>query len=127
MTRKILIIEDDADISGLLGLRLKRLGYETAFASDAVTALTVARKEQPDLIVLDLGLPGGDGHIVMERLRSIASLSHVPVIVVTARDPATSRDRVLAAGAHAFLEKPIDMDSLLSAVRDALGDEQESY
>ena len=120
---KILIIEDDADISGLLGLRLKRSGYDTAFASDAVTALTVARKEQPDLIVLDLGLPGGDGHIVMDRLRSIASLSHVPFSVVTARDPAISRERVIEAGAHAFVEKPIEMDRLLETVRDALGDE----
>jgi DNA-binding response OmpR family regulator len=119
---KILIIEDDPDISGLLGARLKRSGYHPAYAADAVTALTVARKEQPDLIVLDLGLPGGDGHIVMERLRSIASLAHVPVIVITARDAATSRDRTLAAGAQAFLEKPIDSELLLATVREALGD-----
>jgi DNA-binding response OmpR family regulator len=120
-TRKVLIVEDDADIQRLIDLRLKSQGYRTAWAGDAVTAMTVARRESPDAIVLDLGLPGGDGFVVMERLRSLAPLAHVPVVVVTARDPSTSCERALAAGAHAFLEKPIDAEALLEAVRAALG------
>jgi DNA-binding response OmpR family regulator len=118
--KKILIVEDDADIRQLISLRLRREQYETAFASDAINAMTVLRKESPDLVVLDLGLPGGDGFLVMERMQAIASLSATPVIVVTARDPATSRERALTAGAHAFLSKPIDMAELLSAVESAL-------
>lgn len=121
--KKVLIIEDDADIQRLIDLRLKAQGYATAWAGDAITAMMVARRESPDVIVLDLGLPGGDGFVVMERLRSLASLAHVPVIVVTARDPSSSRDRALSAGAHAFLEKPIDADALLAAVRGAVGDD----
>lgn len=119
---KILIIEDDPDISRLLGVRLKGNDYETAFASDAVTALTVARKERPDLIILDIGLPGGDGMLVMERLRAVAPLALVPVIVVTARDAATTEQRALDAGAAAFIQKPVDMPALLGAVRRALGE-----
>ena len=118
--KKILIVEDDADIRQLISLRLRREQYETAFAGDAITAMTAARKENPDLIVLDLGLPGGDGFLVMERMQAIASLSATPVIVVTARDPATSRERALTSGAHAFLSKPIDMAELLAAVESAL-------
>jgi len=119
---KVLIIEDDPDIGGLLGLRLRKAGYNTAFAGDAVTALTIARKEQPDLIVLDLGLPGGDGMLVMERLKGLATLAHVPVIIVSARDPASSGPQTLAAGARAFVAKPIQMDSFMAAVRAALGE-----
>jgi DNA-binding response OmpR family regulator len=122
--KKVLIIEDDLDIRRLIDLRLKGQNYDTAWAGDAVTAVMVARRESPDAIVLDLGLPGGDGFVVMERLRSLAQLAHVPVIVVTARDPSTSRDRALEAGATAFLEKPIDAEALLDAVRRAVGDEE---
>jgi DNA-binding response OmpR family regulator len=120
-TKKILIVEDDADIRQLINLRLRALNYDTAFASDAITAMSVARKENPDLIVLDLGLPGGDGFVIMERLKAIASLSTVPIVVVTARDPATSRERALASGARAFLQKPIDMAELASAIDEAIG------
>jgi DNA-binding response OmpR family regulator len=118
---KILIIEDDPDISGLLGLRLRQNDYETAFAADAVTAMTVARKERPDAILLDIGLPGGGGMVVMERLKAIAALAHVPVIVVSARDPASTEEHVLRAGAEAFLPKPIETERLLAAIRAALG------
>lgn len=119
--KKVLIVEDDADIRQLMNLRLRALSYDTAFASDAVTAMTVARKENPDLIVLDLGLPGGDGFVIMERLKAFASLSMVPIVVVSARDPATSRERALAAGARAFVQKPIDMAEFASAVDEAIG------
>jgi DNA-binding response OmpR family regulator len=120
--RKILIVEDDLDIRGLIDHRLRTEGYATAWAGDAIGAVMAARRESPDVIVLDLGLPGGDGFVVMERLRSMSPLSHIPVVVLTARDPSTSRDRALAAGAAAFLEKPIDADALLTAIRDAIGE-----
>jgi DNA-binding response OmpR family regulator len=120
--RKILIVEDDVDIRSLIDHRLRSAGYATAWAGDAIAALARARRESPDAIVLDLGLPGGDGFVVMERLRSMAPVSHIPVVVLTARDPSTSRDRALAAGAAAFLEKPIDADALLAAIREAAGE-----
>ena len=121
--KKILIVDDDADVRELLNVRLRRAGYDTAFATDAISAVSAARREEPDLIVLDLGLPGGEGYTVMERLRAIASLGWVPVVVVSARDPAANRQRAIDAGAKAFLEKPIEMDELLATVERELGAE----
>jgi DNA-binding response OmpR family regulator len=117
--RNILIVEDDADIRALLSLRLRQRSYDTSFATDGMTAVTVARREQPDLIVLDLGLPAGDGFTVMERMRAITSLADVPVVVITAREAATNREKAEALGAVAFVEKPIDFDQLLETI-DAL-------
>jgi two-component system KDP operon response regulator KdpE len=118
---KILVIEDDVDISRLLGTQLKAAGYEAAYASDAVTAMTVARKERPDLILLDLGLPGGGGILVLQRLRAVAELAATPVIVVTARTDAAGEQDARAAGAVDFLRKPIEAADLATAIERALG------
>jgi DNA-binding response OmpR family regulator len=75
----------------------------------------------PDLIILDLGLPAGDGFSVMERLKANDSLSLIPVIVVSACDLNTNMDRALKAGAKAFLQKPVDNAQLLSVIRQVLG------
>jgi two-component system KDP operon response regulator KdpE len=117
---KILIIEDDPDLRRGLNVRLRASNYETAFAGDAVMALSIAKKEAPDLILLDLGLPGGDGFLVLERLKNIASLACTPVIVVSARDPKANEQRALDAGAEAFFQKPVDNTQLMSAIHSAL-------
>jgi DNA-binding response OmpR family regulator len=90
-------------------------------ASDAVSAVSEARKENPDLIVLDLGLPAGDGYLVMERLSNIESLASIPVIVFTAREEATHKQRALDAGAKAFFQKPVDHAVLLNTIEEILG------
>jgi DNA-binding response OmpR family regulator len=117
---KILIIEDDADLRRGLNVRLRASEYETAFASDAVTAVSIAKKEEPDLILLDLGLPGGGGFVVLERMQYIASLACIPVIVVSASDPKTNEKRALDAGADAFFQKPVDNEQLMKAIQRAL-------
>ena len=122
MAKKILVIEDDADIRMLLKAQLGNEGYDTAFAWDAVTALTIARKEDPDLIMLDIGLPGGDGWVVMERLQTLAPFAMIPIIVVSAQPSVPHAERAKTAGAHAFIEKPFEIGTVVAAVRDALGD-----
>jgi len=117
---KILIIEDDLDLRRGLNLRLRASNYDTAFAADAVMALSIAKKEAPDLILLDLGLPGGDGFLVLERMKSIASLACTPVIVLSARDPKANEKRALDAGADAFFQKPVDNQKLMTAIQRAL-------
>jgi DNA-binding response OmpR family regulator len=120
--KKILIVEDDPDVREGMHVRLKANNYETGFAADALSVLNEARKQQPDLIILDLGLPGGDGFVVMERLQRLPALALIPIIVVSARDVRANEERALQAGAKAFLQKPVDNAVLLTAVRQALGE-----
>ena len=117
---KILIIEDDQDMRRALNIRLRASDYDTAFAADAVMAISIAKSERPDLILLDLGLPGGDGFLVLDRMKNIATLACTPVIVVSARDPEKNRQRAIAAGAEAFFEKPIDNSALLKCIQQTL-------
>jgi DNA-binding response OmpR family regulator len=85
--------------------------------------MAVARQEVPDMVRLDLGLPGGDGFLVLERLRKMTEFVALPVIVLSARDPAANKERALKAGAVAFFQKPPDNRELLGAIRNALGEE----
>src|SRR5213082_1418069 len=117
---KILVIEDDAVAGADLQARLEATGYAVARAADAASALTVVNREHPDLILLDLGLPAGDGYLVLERLRKIEALAAIPVLIVTGRSDADTRKRVAAMGIAPVLTKPVDTEVLLAAVRAAL-------
>ena len=118
--QKILVIEDDAVARADLQARLEANGYAVARAADAASALTVVNREHPDLILLDLGLPAGDGYLVLERLRKIEALAAIPVLIVTGRSDADTRKRVAAMGVAPVLTKPVDTEVLLAAVRAAL-------
>jgi DNA-binding response OmpR family regulator len=117
---KILIVDDDPDLRRALKIRLRANHYDTVQASDGYSAISVAQKEQPNLIILDLGLPAGDGYGVLERLQNSDTLSNIPVIVLTARDPHSDEQRTLQAGATAFLQKPADNNELLNVIRATL-------
>ena len=117
---KIMIVDDDPDLRMALKLRLRANHFETAYAADGFSAIATAQKERPDLIILDIGLPAGDGFVVLDRLQASATLSSIPVIVLTARDPQYNRERILKAGACAFLQKPADNNQLLDVIRTTL-------
>lgn len=89
-------------------------------AADGVTAITAVKKEEPDAILLDLGLPGGDGFVILERLRSMSHTVATPVIVVTARPPEGNKSEAIKHGVVAFLQKPVRTEELLLALRKAL-------
>src|SRR5436309_4589351 len=118
--QKILVIEDDPVARADLQARLEANGYIVARAADAASALTVVNRERPDLILLDLGLPAGDGFLVLERLRKIEVLAAIPVLIITGRSDAETRKRVDAMGLAPVLVKPVDTEVLLAAVSEAL-------
>jgi two-component system KDP operon response regulator KdpE len=119
--QKILVVDDDPDLVRAMRLRLRANNYEVTTATDGYTAIASAQIERPALIILDLGLPVGDGFVVLERLQNIDALASVPVIVLSARDPQSNEERALKAGASAFFQKPADNDELMNAIRASLG------
>jgi DNA-binding response OmpR family regulator len=124
--KTILIVDDDPDVRLGLHVRLKANHYDVIFAADGITSIAQAREHMPDLIILDLGLPAGDGFRVLELLKANDSLCLIPVIVVSARDRKTNEDRALKAGAKAFLQKPVNNAKLLSVIREVLGEKHHS-
>ncbi len=118
---KILVVDDDPDLLRAMRLRLRANNYEVSTASDGYTAIASAQKDRPALIILDLGLPVGDGFVVLDRLQASDALSSIPVIVLSARDPQMNEQRALKAGAAAFFQKPADNEELLNVIHVSLG------
>ena len=117
---KIMVVDDDPDLRQVLSLRLRANNYDTVSVCDGYSAIAMAQKEKPQLIILDLGLPAGDGFAVLKNLQDYPALSVIPVIVLTARDPEGNRRRTLESGAVAFFQKPADNGELLEAIRISL-------
>jgi len=120
--KRILIIEDDAAMRKVLHAQLRTAGYDAFPVADAVVAFAEIRKQPPDLILLDLGLPGGGGLNLMQRLQSIPKYSMIPVIVVSAQPRSTGIEaEVIDKGAAAFFEKPTAPEALLAKIRELIG------
>ena len=117
--KKILIIEDDRKIAMALALRLKTAGYETTLAHDALAGVNLALRLQPDLVLLDISLPAGNGFQVAERMRSLQP-DPAPIIFLTASRQPGLRERAEDLGAG-FFEKPYEHRDLLAAVEQRIG------
>ncbi len=114
MPEHILVIEDDPQIADLLRRGLIYEGYSVEVAGDGLDALTAARDRPPDLVLLDLMLPGMDGLTVCKRLRAA---NDVPILILTARDAVPDRVKGLDAGADDYVVKPFNFDELLARIR----------
>jgi CheY-like chemotaxis protein len=108
----VLVAEDDEDIRLMMLTLLRMKGYQTAEARDGQETFDVARVLRPDMILMDLQLPRLNGFAVARLVRQTETLRAVPIIVVSAHDPAKHRNLALAAGCNAYVQKPIDFDSL---------------
>jgi two-component system, OmpR family, KDP operon response regulator KdpE len=114
---KVLVVDDDHQIREALRRGLRSRGYDVLTAGNGETALDVLAGASVDVVVLDLGLPGIDGHEVIRRLRSF---SDVPVVVLSVRESQTEKVTALDAGADDYVVKPFGMDELLARMRATL-------
>ena len=115
-SKRVLVVDDDPDLVLGLRVRLEAMGYDVAGASDAEVASAAIAGAAPDVIILDLGLPGEDGLSFLTRLRNGGGLTAaIPVIVLTAGDEA-ERAPALAAGAQVFFQKPVESWELVDAI-----------
>jgi two-component system cell cycle response regulator DivK len=108
----VLYVEDNADNRLLVRRILQAEGYSVLEADSARQALDVVQTESPDLILMDINLPEVDGYSLTTRLKSIPSLSQIPIIALTANVMKGDRERTLNAGCDGYIQKPIDVDSL---------------
>ncbi len=113
----MLIVDDEAALARAIGINLRAQGFEVAIAVTGSEALSVAKKFNPDVVVLDLGLPDMDGSAVLAGVRS---WSTAPVIVLSARFAGVEKVRLLEGGADDYVTKPFEMDELVARVRAAM-------
>ncbi len=114
--KKVLIVEDDTAIADAIGYRLRAVGYEVTTAADAVYAIQHAVEETPDVAVLDINLPGGNGLLVAERLMQSDQTDGIPVIFITASKKPKHKERAGELNAVAFLEKPFSSVEMMDAI-----------
>ena len=113
---RILLVEDNEPSRDALGRRLERRGFHVALAVDGQDAVARAHTESPDLILMDLGLPGIDGWEATRQLKNDPATRHIPIIVLSAHVMLADRNKSLAAGADDFDSKPVRFDQLLSKI-----------
>ncbi len=118
--KKILIVDDERDIVKALMIRLQSNGYHVVAAFDGVQGVFMANKEVPDLVILDIRMPAGDGFSVVERLKESDRTSRIPVIFLTGSPEANAEERAMGLGARFYIKKPYDPEELLDAVKRAL-------
>ncbi len=120
MAKKILLVDDEPHIIMMLENRMKHAGFEVLTAGDGQEALIKAKKEKPDLIILDLMLPKLDGYKVCRMLKFDEKYKHIPIIMLSARAQEADKKMGDAVGADGFVTKPFEPQVLLSKVKELL-------
>jgi CheY-like chemotaxis protein len=119
-TKRILVVDDDAAVRMVLQLAFERTEYALDAAEDGESALALARETCPDLMLLDIGMPGIDGLEVCRRLKADAATSGIKIVLLTARVQERDREIGLAAGADGYLTKPFSPKAVIAYVDEAL-------
>ena len=120
MAKKVLVVEDDPGTARFFSFALESEGYEVINAVNGLAGLKKAQAEIPDLLILDVMLPGLDGFEVCHRLRSDAKTVDIPVLMISAKAQDVDREMGLKVGANQFLTKPIGFEEFIAAVKGML-------
>jgi DNA-binding response OmpR family regulator len=123
--KRILIVDDDEDLVRILSVNLLAEGFDISTAFDGMSAVMRAHKDQPDLVILDLKMPAGDGFSVLERLKSSTKTFAIPIVILSALPKEDMEGKALAAGANHYFSKPFDLEALIGYIKDTLGIERE--
>jgi two-component system, OmpR family, alkaline phosphatase synthesis response regulator PhoP len=121
MSKKILIIEDDPSFSRAINHIIQKEGYDVITANNGLTGLRMAQEEKPDLLVLDVMLPGLDGFEICFRLRRDPPTASLPIIMLSAKGQDSDKVTGLKVGANEYLTKPVDRELLLEKITALLG------
>ncbi len=116
MSKKVLVIEDNEQNIYLMDFLLKNSGFEVIQARDGMDGIAMAREEAPDLILLDIQLPGIDGYAVAEKLSQDEEYAPAPIVAVTSYAMVGDREKALAAGCTGYIEKPINPETFISEI-----------
>ena len=118
--KKILIVDDERDIVKALMIRLRSNGYDVVIAYDGAQGIFMANKEVPDLVILDIRMPVGDGFSVAEKLKQSDRTNQIPIIFLTGSPERNAEERAMGLGARFYIKKPYDPEELIDAVKRAL-------
>lgn len=116
IAKRILIIEDDPSVLRAISYMLEKEGYQVLTATNGLEGLSKAKGENPDLLILDVMLPGIDGFEICHRLRAESQIAHLPILMLSAKGQATDRSTGLQVGADEYLTKPVERSVLLSKI-----------
>jgi len=124
VSKIVLIVDDEMSNTQLFGMMLELEGYRPVAAFDARTALEALRHERPDVMIVDVMLPGVSGLELCQKVRGELGMADLPIVVVSAKSQLSDVQAGLQAGANYYLTKPVTKVELLSAVREAMGGSQ---
>ena len=120
--KKILVVDDDRDLVELLDIKLSKSGYDVLTSTDGKSGIEAARRFRPDLVIVDLMMPGVHGYDVCETLSNDAEIGKPKVVIMSAKSFPSDKAQAKRVGALHYLEKPFEMDELIRCVRSFLPD-----
>ncbi|HAD81916.1 MAG: hypothetical protein A2509_02800 [Candidatus Edwardsbacteria bacterium RIFOXYD12_FULL_50_11] len=122
MAKKIMVVDDEPYIARVIKFKLEQEGYTVISANDGQSGLQKIKEEKPDMVLLDVMMPGLSGYEVCQKIREDAELAGIPVVILTAKGQERDREQGLSMGASDYITKPFSPNRLLELVKSMIGD-----